>query len=248
MARELLMAKQCKLCGSIENLVKKSHVIPLWMYEFGAMRLLSTYPNEHEQRSHTGIYGQFVCSNCEDKFQKWDDYAAKVLRAESSIKTIKALPTDIQVYDFGQYNYLKLKLFFLSVLWRSHACDHHFFSEIDLGSFAPIIESCLLYENKEQIDLFDIIATYSNKIIVCGVVNPRIVQIENIYYWQLYLPHYQALIKVDDSPGYSGFKPILLSEYNPLYMVEKSFEEFDEIKYFHNIFLENQRKKSVKAR
>jgi len=214
------------------------------MYAYGPMRLLSSHSGEYEQRSPMGIYGEFVCSSCEDKFQKWDDYAAKVLRGESTINTIETSSSRIRVYDFGHYNYLELKLFFLSVLWRTHACEHRFFNQIELGNFAETLAACLLNKDKNLIASVDVLVTYSHHLIAFGVLEPRFVSLGDVSYWQLYMPHYQALIKVDDKPGDTTLSPIILTEGKPLYMLEKNFDEFGEAEHFYNIALTNKRKKN----
>lgn len=247
------MNTSCKLCGKPGALVKCSHVIPKWMYIYaqrqwmdthGPMRILSSHVNEHEQRSPTGIYGKFVCAGCEDKFQKWDDYAAKILRGNSTLKTIETPSGLIRVHDFGHYDYIELKLFYLSILWRAHACDHQFFDQFDLGKHTDNIATCLLTKDKSLIDSFDIWATYSSYLMGVGVLEPRFVILKNVGYCQLYMPHYQALIKMDDKHSDESLKHMMLTQGEPLYMVEKSFDEFGEIEHFYNIASENMRKKS----
>lgn len=241
------MDGQCKLCATVGPLVERSHVIPLWMYPYGRMRLLSSHSDEYQQRSPTGIYGQFVCSSCEDKFQKWDDYAAKILRAESTLNTIEIKSGPIRVHDFGNYNYLELKLFFLSILWRAHACEHRFFDQIMLGNHSEIVAKCLLNKDKNLIDSIDVLVTYSHHLIAHGVLEPRFVSLGNVGYWQLYMPHYQALIKLDDKPGDDSLNPVMLTEGKPLYMLEKTFDEFGEIEHFYNITSEIKRRKSGRS-
>jgi hypothetical protein len=237
------MNTPCKLCGKPGALVKCSHVIPKWMYAYGPMRLLTSHTSEFDQRSPTGVYGQFVCADCEDKFQKWDDYAAKVLRGNSTLTTVEAPSGLISVYDFGSYNYLELKLFFISVLWRTYACEHNFFDQVELGNYAETLATCLLRKDKNLIDSFDVLVTYSHHWISFGVLEPRLVSLGDVSYWQLYMPHYQALIKVDEKPSPEHLNHVMLTEGKPLYMVEKNFDEFGEREHFRNIYLENKRKK-----
>lgn len=237
------MNTSCKLCGKPGALVKCSHVIPKWMYAYGPMRLLTSHTSEFEQRSPTGVYGQFVCADCEDKFQKWDDYAARVLRGNSTLDTIESPSGLIRVHNFGHYDYIELKLFYLSVLWRAYACEHRFFDQLGLGNYAETLANCLLTKDKSLIDSIDVWPTYSRHLFALGVLEPRLVSLNDMSYWQLYMPHYQALIKIDEKPSPEHLKHMMLTEGKPLYMVEKNFDEFGETEHFYNIALANKRKK-----
>lgn len=146
----------CKLCNTPGPPHPKSHVIPQWMYEMlpmdqRRMRIASSHAREWEQRSPTGIYGSFVCKSCEDRFAAWDDYAATVLRQQPKATG--------QRRSFGQYDYGKLFRFFLSILWRMHACDHIFFKTVDLCPQTGSVACFLLGDNKSAPQDFEVIPT-----------------------------------------------------------------------------------------
>ncbi|NTU49922.1 MAG: hypothetical protein HGA87_03375 [Desulfobulbaceae bacterium] len=204
------------------------------------MKIASSYMKEYEQKSQSGIYGAYVCKKCEDLFAIWDDYAATVLQ-RSSVATA-------QGFDFGEYDYNKLARFFLSILWRAHACEHRFFSTVDLDSQALALENHLLNENKTALRDFDIIPSYSSNMLALGVMTPVKVSIQSVPYWQLYLPLFQALIKVVADPGAACLQPIVMTEGKNLCLVEKTFTEFGEIDIAERVVKENIKKKNDKRK
>jgi hypothetical protein len=138
------------------------------------MKIASSHKAEFEKDSQTGIYDSFVCQDCEKRFAAWDDYAAKVLRKQPI-----ATP---QGWDFAQYDYAKLKRFFLSVLWRAHACKHQFFETVNLQQYARPLANCLLNDNVDILKDFEVIPTWSNNLLSFGVLTPKEVQIDSIPY------------------------------------------------------------------
>ena len=205
------------------------------------MKITSSRADEYQKESKTGIWGSYVCKECEKKrFAAWDDYAADILRRPSAA-TVKGL-------DFGEYDYNRLTRFFLSVLWRAHACEHNFFEGVDLGSRAQPLAHCLLNDDAENIRDFEVVPTWSSNILTAGVMTPIPVLVEAVPYWQFYFPRFQALIKVNPGPGASCLRPFVMTAGKPLCMLEKNFTEFDEINTVRAVVTENLRKKNGKRK
>jgi hypothetical protein len=267
----------CKLCNSPGPLHPCSHVIPQWMYEMlpmddRRMRIASSHEGEWEQRSPTGIYGSFVCRSCEEHFAAWDGYAADILRRQPAATT--------QGWNFGQYDYARLKRFFLSILWRIHACER-FFDEVDLESYASPLAKCLLNDDTTALRDFEVVPTWCPHLLTrdeeaqpdgwlysyggmaqvrvlikpvpswvysLGVMMPVRVLIESVPYWQLYLPRFQALIKVEPGPGAPCKQPFaMVNGTTNLYMHEKIFTE-EEIHTVQRVVKENLKRKNAKRK
>lgn len=235
----------CKLCGDQAALVPRSHVIPQWMYgmlpdDGQRFRIASTAPDEFEQRSQTGIYGQFVCNACENLFSRWDNHAADVLRRT---------PTKTDVgWNYGEYRYGDLSRFYLSVLWRASVCGHKFFEAITLGDRGAAVAAALRSMDDASLNTFDVWPSCSSHWLSGGLLSPIQVQIESVSHWQLYLPRFQALIKVVDGPGASRVQPYKLTPRSPLRMLEKTFAEFGEVATFTQVVKANLEKKDVRGR
>jgi hypothetical protein len=70
-----------------------------------------------------------LCRICEDKINKWETYGAQVLFGGAMIRR-KKLQDAIIVRDV---DYIKFKLFQLSVIWRAGASRMQQFSNVNLG-------------------------------------------------------------------------------------------------------------------
>ena len=238
------MPDLCKLCHAQGPFVSRSHVIPRWMYDMlpidtRRFRIMSSHPTEFEQKSQTGIYGSFVCRNCEDLFALWDNYAAELLRNNHKVSTTG--------WKFGSYDYDKLIRFYLSVFWRMGACTHHYFETVPFDESIMRIGNALIADEKSCLHAFDVIPSYSNHLLSYGVVTPIKIQIEAVPYWQIYMPRFQALIKTDDLPGARCFRSWKLRPGCELLMLDKNFKEFGEEEIVEQVFRKNLEKKECKV-
>lgn len=242
---EVASAHSCKLCNSPGPLHPKSHVIPQWMYKMlpqdgRPMQIASSHHGEHQQKSRTGIWGSYVCPSCEKIFAAWDNYAAKILRQQPT--------TTAQGWNFGPYEHTQMKFFFLSILWRAHACEHQFVEPVDLNSHAKPLGECLHRKDMKALCEYEVIPTWSSHFLSLGVMTPVRVVIESVTYWQLYLPRFQALIKVDSSPGAPCLQTFAMAEKSSLCMLEKKFNEFGETETVEHVTKKNQKKKNAKRK
>ncbi|MBI4791232.1 MAG: hypothetical protein HY789_00440 [Deltaproteobacteria bacterium] len=117
---------------------------------------------------------------------------------------------------------------------------------LDLDSCALTLANCLRNDDKDYLEEFEVIPTWSSHIFSLGVMTPVKVPIEGVTYWQLYLPRFQALVKVDPGPGALCLQPLAMSDGTNLCMLEKNFTEFKETDIVKQIVIENIKKKNDK--
>jgi hypothetical protein len=89
-----------------------------------APRVIVTFP----KKTPVGVYDtKLVCRICEDKFGDWINYAQQLLQDEPL--NGKKLFVGLQLigYELPKFNYAKLKLFFVSLLWRASESSHPFY-------------------------------------------------------------------------------------------------------------------------
>ncbi len=133
----------CKLCGEANVQLVDSHIVPKSFYPKGEMILMVSAENRTKKRP-TGVYDFFVCKTCEKLFDKWDDHAYKVLL--ENINSIRVLTNPYRMV-LENYDYTRLKLFFLSLLWRLDATEESIGRDVNLGDkhrqkLADAILSC----------------------------------------------------------------------------------------------------------
>jgi len=142
----------CKLCLQNKKLIKKSHIIPDFMY-----RQSGLYDERHKLRRLTvkSIYkkvtdlisvssGEYdkniLCATCDNEvIGQYETYAREVLFGGKFSEHELPSFSNIANEDGSNYtlcqniDYIKFKLFLLSILWRASISIRDFFQDVDLG-------------------------------------------------------------------------------------------------------------------
>jgi hypothetical protein len=181
----------CKLCGARAKLLKKSHIIPNFMYkklkdDLNRMILVDfNSPHKQGKFEQTGYFDKYVlCSKCDnERLSKWEKYADLVLFGGNgkSVPQFKHAvgPDGIKSIIVNNVDFKKIKLFVLSILWRSSISRQSFFKNIELGQTSEILRRLLL----EEVNLTDydfkisIVAVKTDKELVKLVSMPRIIKV-----------------------------------------------------------------------
>lgn len=141
----------CSLCKEEKELIKKSHIIPAFMYkgmfienEPIYIQPLSTdrqIENWEKKRSPDGEYeGNLLCAYCDNVLLgSLETYASKVIYGGENIPSSEAIRCKdgrsvdgTPMQKFENIDYTKFKLFMLSILWRASISKRDFFSDIVL--------------------------------------------------------------------------------------------------------------------
>ena len=143
---------RCKLCDCKTQLVKKSHIIPKFMYsgmydEKGRISQLNLSNPNREIFIQSGIWEKnILCFKCENEFLSRLEGYAKVILYGGDYKW-----GDLPSYNHLHKNltiangidYTRMKLFFLSILWRVHISDRKEFSKVDLRERGIVLKKML---------------------------------------------------------------------------------------------------------
>ncbi len=129
----------------------------------GEHRLVNTNLNDFSDRSYiqTGFKDSgILCSKCDNELlSKLERYASNTIFGNNS-KTQKH-PGDAIHLPYTRYSnldYTVVKLFFLSLLWKSHISKNSFFKEINLGpKYAEKIRKMLLENDAGNEDEFEVL-------------------------------------------------------------------------------------------
>ncbi len=161
---------QCKLCLQEKPLIKKSHIIPDFMYKglFDSKHKIAQkdFVNNRESFPPTGIYDRYIlCANCDNNvLGGYETYAAKELFKPSMHEFIHNIKEIFNHHNrnidlkISKLHYQSAKLFLLSILWRASISKHPFFKFVDLDIISSEqIRKMLLTGFACQSDLFEII-------------------------------------------------------------------------------------------
>jgi len=155
---------KCKLCLEDKPLLKKSHIIPDFMYQglFDENHKLYKISSEKSwvERPSDGEYeSDILCSDCDNvRLGKFETYAAstlygKNLPAENAPKVRNEInQNNIKSTYCSNIEYKKFKLFLLSILWKASISARPVFEDVNLDKDEEIIRKMLLEENPGEID------------------------------------------------------------------------------------------------
>lgn len=123
----------CPLCmKEVSQFHKKSHVLPEWMYTECYDRkhklLEVSRVNQKVIKKQKGLYGSFMCTECEEETQKYDHYASLILTVRSS--------------NSNEYKSIKREYF--SEYYRGEKHDFSKWEKIDFKKFQKFVFSIVL--------------------------------------------------------------------------------------------------------
>lgn len=202
--------------------------------------VLSNAPGIYPRRSHIGEYDQIVCEGCERIFSPWDDYANELLLNEwSDNNYFETVEHGRLSYDFAETDYAKLKLFFLSVLWRANASSRPMFSRISLGPHANNLSSMLRASNPGDWSDFAVTVTrYTDEYGRNILLDPHPVRFGGVNYVQINLAGYVVYIRVDRR-HHKSLHTTALRPGQPLRVLLRDMTKSKEFEVVKKIVLQN---------
>lgn len=149
------MKGRCKLCLNNTELLKKSHIIPDFMYSGLFDKSHSLIKINFDHSSHNKLFsGEYesniLCANCDNTILgSLENYGRKIIYGgkrdkNDNIKEYEDFIKGSIVLCIDGVNYHKFKLFLLSVLWRSSVSSRPFFKNVNLGPYEEMIRLMIL--------------------------------------------------------------------------------------------------------
>lgn len=178
----------CKLCLQEKLLLKKSHIIPDFMYRDGSlyhpghklemMDLGAAVKGKVEKtrRLSDGVYDQHIlCEDCDRRvIGSLESYAKPVLYSEDipGLKSKRKKKRDHLILT--DVDYLKMKLFFYSIRWRASISKHRFFKGVDIrpAAMEKLRKMILDHEIKDHTAFPMIFMTCYDKVFSQSLVEP----------------------------------------------------------------------------
>jgi hypothetical protein len=230
----------CKLCGKDKKLVR-AHIIPksLWKPLFDAElppQIHSHAPTSYSKKSPVGAYDTgIVCAQCESIFSPWDDYAQKLLLADPIEEKYVIKNGRKIAYVETDFDYAKLKLFFISLLWKAAVSNHYFFSRVNVGSFEPQLRRMILKGDPGDPDTFATLMAKCEDRLGQIVLNPHPERWWEVNCYHFYLSGYVAYIKVDRRPAPDFMGELALNPEKPLIIIVRDLKTRNDFKAIQNI-------------
>jgi len=230
---------ECRLCHEDKELIN-SHIIPKVFFKFiypenNEESLIMIGKNVPNKRRPIGSYEKLLCKDCDQMLGVYDNYAQNLLLKQA----LQFYPNTDLAYKIDDYSYVKLKLFFLSLLWRSSISDLEEFCNIDIGPFEERLEELIRSESVGGADDFSVfIAKFDSEnekikgIAEKNILFPAKQKINELNYSIFYLSNaYKIYIKVDKRSTPDVFKELILKDGKSLLIMRlDNFEKSPEYK------------------
>lgn len=142
-------SKFCRLSREEKKLVK-SHIIPEWAYKpmYDPNHKYAVVDSENikvKMFKQIGEFEKLLCQECDNEIGVFDRYARTIIFCKPSENTIGII-TRAEGHNIiiENVDYKMLKLFQISILWRSSISNRPFFREVSLGPHEEILRKMLI--------------------------------------------------------------------------------------------------------
>jgi hypothetical protein len=235
----------CCYCRQDKKLIR-AHIIPEGFFRRlregqRPLNILTNTPGEYPKKSPIGVYDRnILCDKCEKIFGGWDGYAQKLLADEPLHGKPIQDGTSWIGWEVSEYDYTRLKLFFISLLWRASVSKHAFYQKINLGSFEEKAKELIAQKNPGTSEEFGVLLAKFDHPLGSTILDPHPAKIPKDYcfkvnYYQFYLASYIAYIKVDKRKTPSQMSCLLLKEGQPLIILGRDFIKSKELPLIRTI-------------
>lgn len=242
----------CKLCGNDRPLIA-AHIVPICITKVlldpsGPMKLISKEPDIYPLKFPKGEYDKnILCGDCDGSFAGWDEYARDLLfdNFESTYPLIKGANASKLVpghYSIPTFDYNALKLFFLSILWRAEVSSRISCRRVNLGPYEIKIRNMLSSGMLGIPEEFPVhISRYIDDEGRGTMFSPHRQRTLGVNFYNVFLPGYLAVIKVDAKPLPAPLNALYLQLGKPLIIGARDLRFSPEYKAFREIIIKNSR-------
>jgi hypothetical protein len=201
----------CKLTGKTGKLVK-SHLYPRSFYGFLPDEVTKVIPSggtERARRYPIGFYDNELLSlAAEQQFAEYDDHAAKVLKAKVSVDQLFKEKDDIPIGEDGlpyayfirDFDFDRLQLFFMSVIWRFGASTRREADAVRLGPYLERLRELLEANNPGDPSWFSVVGSRFIEDNEVPLATPVKMRLGDTNVWNLLFGGYEFYIRIDKRP------------------------------------------------
>jgi hypothetical protein len=207
----------CSLCDKEKSLVR-SHIIPQWVFRHDLsdetlskhVICMSNDPKSNAVTLSPGAVGEYdpniLCSECDNKFSAWEQhFKEQIFERIDLFQTCPGKPAlPILAYVADGFDYQKIKLFFLSMLWKASISSHPFFSLVKCDDRCEAeLKTALKDSNAGDVEYFSVFGqrycdTHLTRVPPDSILSPVLVQRNEVYFYKFNFLNFQFLIKVDE--------------------------------------------------
>jgi len=230
----------CRYCLQVGKFVK-AHILPeaffrrLWEGGTGPV-MLTNKAGAFPKRAPVGVYDRgILCERCEPLFGPWDAYGQELLREDPGDWIQRTDGQRILAYERGDYDYPRLKLFVLSVLWRASVSTHSFYDRVRLGPHEERLRDILKSGAPGDADTYGVVLAKFVNATTRAILDPHPSRLNGLQYYQILLGSYTAYVKVDRRPALFPYCDIQLAPGRPLIVLGRDLRQAKELQILRDI-------------
>lgn len=237
---------KCHLCCREKKLIK-AHIIPEKFFtplrsEKKSPILCSNTAGKYPKRSPIGIYDSAIlCSKCDNYIGIWDNYAQQLLLKKFDESLAVYQGTDKLFYKINSFDYEKLKLFFISVLWRAAISNHIFFKRIKLGPYQDEIKEMILNGDPGTPEKYPVVIAKFREPNMTAFLDPHNDKFDGINFYRFYMTGFVIYIKVDKRETPQFLKDFYIRENQPICILLRDLHNSKDGKIIIDIAKQNLR-------
>jgi hypothetical protein len=230
----------CRCCGTDRDLIK-AHIIPEAFFrrlrdEGSVPRLLSNNESEYPKRIPVGVYDPgILCADCEQIFGPWDQYAVALLRDDLPGARVVRQGERILAHEIDDWQYDKLKLFFISVAWRASVSSQAMFKRVRLGPYEARARQMLVEGQPGSASEFCVVLSRFDPSLGAAIMDPFTARNAGTNYLRFYLGTFMADIAVDRRALPAPLPQLALQPGEPLRIVERELHGSPELPILRDI-------------
>jgi hypothetical protein len=217
----------CRLCLQTKKLIK-AHIIPEGFIrplrsEGIAPEMHINSPGSYPRRMPVGPYDpSILCGDCDRKMGPWDDYAQELLLKRFPEASVLQLDQQKVCWLIEGFDYPRLKLFFISLLWRASVSQQEFFKSFSVGPFEDQLRTLILNGKLGSSQSFAVILARFGDSDITAMLSPQLETFEGVLFSKFYLTGFLVYIKVDQKPTPSLFADYCMRENSSLIVLSQN--------------------------
>jgi hypothetical protein len=234
----------CQLCRQDIPLID-AHIIPRPFFRpegpSGAPKFLSNTDGSYPKRAPIGIYDPgILCAKCDGRIGRWDEYGVELFIQSLDAFTPVIEHGDLVAFQRDTFDYSRLRLFVLSVLWRAHLSSHEMFRRVDLGERADRLREMVESDGPGDSREFSMALsafTVRGKIPNIGIpiADPFMETWDGVNACRLSFGVVTAYVSVDRAPLPQSLMAMGVVEDRPLILIERDYSTSSEIEVARSI-------------
>lgn len=235
---------RCKLSGELGTFAK-AHVIPkAFFITDGSVRRITSDQSDRPRRAPIGLYdSRLVVRKTEQWLATLDDYGVRFMRGQIGNARGIYRGGELLAYEVQGLDYARLKLFFLSVLWRCGASGRPELSAFSLGDEQERLRQMIVNEDPGTANDFAVVMVkYSVADPVVPVTTPVREEREGLNFARATFGSARILWKVEPAELTGPMREIALCPTKPWVVGAHNWYESDDRKTAQELLRDTEAK------